>query len=147
MGMADYLSRHPSPLKGDTQFAEELWNNWFTVNMLNSQSVSVAGWQREKGRPPMRAQQSANSSVSTNRMTQDACKNAHTAKPPLQSLRAIIASIKSSPSKYTLTQSNSNNETSNCSSENFLFPSSPKIMAEPPTGSLDNPTINTPECY
>ena len=36
LGMADYLSRHPSPSKKDEQSkAEELWNNWFTVNKLD----------------------------------------------------------------------------------------------------------------
>ena len=34
MGMTDYLSRHPSPSNKNEQKmeAEELWNNWFTVN-------------------------------------------------------------------------------------------------------------------
>ena len=36
IGMADYLSRHPSPSNQNIQIkAEELWNNWFTVNKID----------------------------------------------------------------------------------------------------------------
>ena len=34
--MADYLSRHPTELHGATIKAETLWNEWFTVNSVNS---------------------------------------------------------------------------------------------------------------
>ena len=36
LGMADYLSRHPSELEGATIKAETLWNEWFTVNSVIS---------------------------------------------------------------------------------------------------------------
>ena len=36
LGMADYLSRHPSNLEGASIKAEMLWNEWFTVNSVNS---------------------------------------------------------------------------------------------------------------
>ena len=36
LGMADYLSRHPTELYGSTIKAETLWNEWFTVNSVNS---------------------------------------------------------------------------------------------------------------
>ena len=36
LGMADYLSRHPSELKGASLKAEALWNEWFTVNCVIS---------------------------------------------------------------------------------------------------------------
>ena len=36
LGMADYLSRHPSASNIIEQLkAEELWNNWFTVNEID----------------------------------------------------------------------------------------------------------------
>ena len=35
LGFADYLSRHPSELKGATIQAEKLWNDWFTVNTVS----------------------------------------------------------------------------------------------------------------
>ena len=35
LGMADYLSRHPSPNNNNEQkIKAELWNNWFTVNEI-----------------------------------------------------------------------------------------------------------------
>ena len=36
--MADYLSRHPTELQGAAVKAETLWNEWFTVNSVNSQN-------------------------------------------------------------------------------------------------------------
>ena len=36
MGIADYLSRHPSPIEGESINATELWNKWFTVNHVNN---------------------------------------------------------------------------------------------------------------
>ena len=36
LGMADYLSRHPSNLEGASIKADMLWNEWFTVNSVNS---------------------------------------------------------------------------------------------------------------
>ena len=36
LGMADYLSRHPSELKGASLKAQALWNEWFTVNCVIS---------------------------------------------------------------------------------------------------------------
>ena len=50
MGMADYLSRHPSPSPLSDKFAEELWHDWFTVNVI--ENISAAGWHRDKGPPP-----------------------------------------------------------------------------------------------
>ena len=34
LGMADYLSRHPSEYEGSVAKAEELFNDWFTVNVV-----------------------------------------------------------------------------------------------------------------
>ena len=36
LGMADYLSRHPTELQGASLKAESLWNEWFTVNSVIS---------------------------------------------------------------------------------------------------------------
>ena len=44
LGLIDYLSRHPSELKGGKIQAEILWNDWFTVNVVkNFKAVSVKG--------------------------------------------------------------------------------------------------------
>ena len=34
LGLADYLSRHPSEYEGSVAKAEELFNDWFTVNVV-----------------------------------------------------------------------------------------------------------------
>ena len=55
LGMADYLSRHPTELQGSSVKAETLWNEWFTVNSVislndvldNSEASSVKGSQAE----------------------------------------------------------------------------------------------------
>ena len=39
LGFADYLSRHPTELKGTVVKAEKLWNNWFTVNTFTRINV------------------------------------------------------------------------------------------------------------
>ena len=36
LGMADYLSRHPTDIQGPSVKAETLWNEWFTVNSVIS---------------------------------------------------------------------------------------------------------------
>ena len=45
--MADCLSRHPSELEGASISAETLWNEWFTVNSLNTLNNVLENW-REK---------------------------------------------------------------------------------------------------
>ena len=40
LGMADPLSRHPSPSNNNAHVkAEELWNNWFTVSKINCEET------------------------------------------------------------------------------------------------------------
>ena len=68
LGMADYLSRHPTELQGSSVKAETLWNEWFTVNSVislndvldNSEASSV------KSRPA----ESANEAKLVNRINQ-----------------------------------------------------------------------------
>ena len=36
LGIADHLSRHPSPIQGEAIKAEELWNSWSTVDHVNT---------------------------------------------------------------------------------------------------------------
>ena len=50
LGMADYLSRHPTELQGSSINAETLWNEWFTVNSVISQwcFIQQRSKQREK---------------------------------------------------------------------------------------------------
>ena len=39
LGFKDYLSRHPTELKGTVVKAEKLWNDWFTVNTITRINV------------------------------------------------------------------------------------------------------------
>ena len=43
LGMADYLSRHPSIYEGASIQAEKLFNDWFTVNMVKDVTPKVKG--------------------------------------------------------------------------------------------------------
>ena len=47
--MADYLSRHPSPSNQKNQIkAKELWNDWFTVNKIDSKKFVLAEQKRRE---------------------------------------------------------------------------------------------------
>ena len=39
LGFADYLTRHPSEIKGNSVKAEKLWNDWFRVNTITEMNV------------------------------------------------------------------------------------------------------------
>ena len=43
LGMADYLSRHPSNYEGASIQAEKLFNDWFTVNVVKDVTPKVKG--------------------------------------------------------------------------------------------------------
>ena len=54
--MADYLSRHPSEYEGSVAKAEELFNDWFTVNVVREitpEMKRLADW-----RKPIKSQES-----------------------------------------------------------------------------------------
>ena len=56
LGMADYLSRHPSEFEGSEAKAEELFNDWFTVNVVKEITPELK--QLADQRKPIRAQES-----------------------------------------------------------------------------------------
>ena len=53
IGSADYLSRHPSPIEGESVNASELWNTWFTVNHVNNLNDVLASELNEPIRTEM----------------------------------------------------------------------------------------------
>ena len=78
LGMADYLSRHPTELEGASLKADALWNECFTVNSVfslkdalednpqaseqsESERVSVSSINQTKAREPSRKQDERNS--------------------------------------------------------------------------------------
>ena len=59
LGMADYLSRHPSNYEDASIQAEELFNDWFTVNVVKDVTPKVKGL--ENWRQPIRSRECENS--------------------------------------------------------------------------------------
>ena len=62
LGFAEYLSRHPSDLEGSTIQAEQLWNEWFIVNVISQfDAISVDEAKpmvEQKGKVLMRTRES-----------------------------------------------------------------------------------------
>ena len=59
LGMADYLSRHPSEYEGASIQAEKLFNDWFTVNVVKDVTPKLSGVQNR--REPIKLQGGENS--------------------------------------------------------------------------------------
>ena len=81
MGIADYLSRHPSPIGGESIKATELWNTWFTVSHVNNLNAVLANEFNEpiRGRKRIKVQRNDKRSKSAHWPIQskqtDACEN------------------------------------------------------------------------
>ena len=58
LGMADYLSRHPSEYEGAVAKAEDLFNDWFTINVLDEISPKLP--QLVKSCKPIKSRESTN---------------------------------------------------------------------------------------
>ena len=58
IGMADYLSRHPWPSNENNQIkAEELLNDWFTVNKIENKKLALDEQNRRRmGNQPIRGE-------------------------------------------------------------------------------------------
>ena len=54
--MADYLSRHPSPYEGNVVEADELFNNWFTINVIDGFTPTLNKAKRKNVAKPIRSQ-------------------------------------------------------------------------------------------
>ena len=96
MGMADYLSRHPSPSPLSNKFAEELWHDWFTVNVIDN--ISAIGWHRDKGPPPPPpiTEQQATGRANAKRRNEQACRTSanNSSMPPSSSPRQSKQTIR-----------------------------------------------------
>ena len=66
LGMADYLSRHPTELQGSSIKAETLWNEWFTVNSVISLNDVLDS--SEANRAKSRSTERANEANAVNRI-------------------------------------------------------------------------------
>ena len=56
LGMAEYLSRHPSPYEGNVVKAEELFNNWFTINVIDGITPTLNKAMRAESAKPIKSQ-------------------------------------------------------------------------------------------
>ena len=56
LGLADYLSRHPSEYNGSILKAEELFNNWFTINVVK-ETVPTLNRKSAKENEPIRSEE------------------------------------------------------------------------------------------
>ena len=54
--MADYLSRHPSPYEGNVVKAEELFNNWFNLNVIDGITPALNKAKRAESAKPIKSQ-------------------------------------------------------------------------------------------
>ena len=54
--MADYLSRHPSPYDGNVVKAEEMFNKWFTINVIDGLTPTLSKAKRTNVAKPIRSQ-------------------------------------------------------------------------------------------
>ena len=140
MGMADYLSRHPSPSPLSNKFPEELWHDWFTVNVIDN--ISAVGWHRNKGPPPPITEPQAKCRVNAKHRNEQDCRTSanNSSTPPRsspsqrkQTIRQIVSTLNSSnqsskPASKMLPESslaNTNTEPSNsllpvCFSDNQI---------------------------
>ena len=118
--MSDYLSRHPSPSIENNQIkAEELWNDWLTVNKIDEKKLLLDEQNRqrkenqpirdktatesertkEKERPVENANQPIREQITTVKQTTKASERTDSAekevlcKQEKQTIKSIIASI------------------------------------------------------
>ena len=98
LGMADYLSRHPSIYKGVSSQAEENFNDWFTVNVVKDVTPKVK--ELENRREPIKLRGCENSErkavnrVLTVHAPTQTIKDSHvTAKPANNNLMALNAEM------------------------------------------------------
>ena len=56
--MADFLSRHSSPYEGNVVKAEEMFNNWFTINVIDGITPTMNKAKRTIVAKPIRSQNS-----------------------------------------------------------------------------------------
>ena len=99
--MADYLSRHPSKYEGASILAEKLFNDWFTVSVVDDITPNFTGL--ANSREPIRSRESVKlEKANVNRIltvldkTQTNKVSEIIAKPPENELMAFNNELASS---------------------------------------------------
>ena len=93
MGMADYLSRHPSDNNSNINKikAEELWNNWFTLNAITQNELVSANQKSQiRSNHPMREKLEGANKLSESENMTDTEDAAKSNKQTLKQIAAII---------------------------------------------------------
>ena len=115
LGKADYLSRHPSKYEGASILAEKLFNDWFTVSVVDDITPNFTGL--ANSREPIRSRESVKlEKASVNRIptvldkTQTNKVNEIIAKPPENELMAFNNELASSKISNVYRQANAEND-------------------------------------
>ena len=115
LGMADYLSRHPSKYEGASILAEMLFNDWFTVSVVDDITPNFTGL--ANSRVPIRSRESVNlEKANVNRIltvldkTQTNKVSEIIAKPPENELMAFNNELASSKISNVYIQANAEND-------------------------------------
>ena len=106
LGTAEYLSRHSSPYEGSNVKAEQLFNDWFTVNVAEDFEKgfrNVIG----KRHQPIKIERAPNFDKRVNRqlLTVDSVKANSTVKPEINKLNNSHNAFKSSKIDETASSS------------------------------------------
>ena len=115
LGMADYLSRHPSKYEGASILAEKLYNDWFTVSVVDDITPNFTGL--ANSREPIRSRESVNlEKANVNRIltvidkTQTNKVSEIIAKPPENELMAFNNELASSKISNVYIPANAEND-------------------------------------
>ena len=130
MGMADYLSRHPSDSNSNENKikAEELWHNWFTVNRIRKTDKFVSEMQKphQKQNQPKGAKLASASDKQRNHTLASENEAVKANKQPFKQIAAIT-------------------QTSQLSASTLYAQGSSK-MSDELIRMADQPPIKTPVC-
>ena len=126
LGMADYLSSHPSPSNNNIKLkVEELWNYWFTVNEINVDKPVLV----EQNKQPITGGELTNQSELAR--GSEASSDSELNKQCEQTIKSIIASFNPSANNATKMESSD--------SETYDAASTIELASKPP--------LKTPMCY
>ena len=145
MGIADYLSRHPSENNNNIHKikAEELWNNWFTVNEITCNKLVSENQQKHNAETQPLADHSEKNNQSHNRKDM-ASENGMTSESVMANTRGVtsadgLANKQTLEEIVTIVSTVQSSETDELSENN--------TMSEELNYAANQPPIKTPICY
>ena len=112
MGMADYLSRHPSPNNNNEHKikAEELWNNWFTGNEITKcKLVSEKPSQQDTTQQPIKSKLASENEMQESVKESNEAESTNVNK---RTLKEVVATIRPAVSSDSVQETNDNDKMS-----------------------------------